>query len=76
VRTTIVLDQDVVAAIDEMRRRRSLGLSEAVNDLIRTGLARQPATAPFRQRSRVMGARMDLTNVAEVLELLDGPAER
>ncbi|MFN2592973.1 MAG: ribbon-helix-helix protein, CopG family, partial [Candidatus Dormibacteria bacterium] len=38
-RTTISLDKDVTAAIEELRRRRSLGLSEAVNELVRAGLA-------------------------------------
>lgn len=72
-RTTINLDSDVARAVDKLRRERSLGLSEAVNELVRSGLASQPARSPFVQRVDDLGApRMDLTNVAEVLETLEG----
>lgn len=75
-RTTVVLDDDVAAAIAGLRRERSLGVSEAVNELIRAGLrVKQPRRA-FRQRSRAIGLRVDATNVAEALELLEGPAAR
>jgi hypothetical protein len=75
-RTTVVLADDVAAAVEALRRERSLGLSAAVNELVRAGLrARKPVT-PFRQRSRPMGALVDITNVAETLELLEGPSRR
>lgn len=75
-RTTVNLDEDVAAAVDRLRRERSLGLSEAVNELIREGLARRPARRPFRQRSQPMGLVIDVSNVAEAIELLDGLASR
>jgi Ribbon-helix-helix protein, copG family len=77
-RTTITLDDDVAAALEQLRRDRSISLSQAVNDLIRAGLAqtgKRPRT-PFRQPSRPLGLRIDVTNVAEALELLEGPAAR
>jgi Arc/MetJ family transcription regulator len=75
-RTTITLDDDVAAAVERLRRERSIGLSDAVNDLIRTGLRVRPTGEPFRQRSRSIGIRIDVTNVAEALEELEGPDHR
>lgn len=70
------LDDDVAAAVDQLRRERHLGLSEAVNDLIRVGL-RAPHKRPvFRQRTADLALRVDVSNVAEALDLLDGPAAR
>jgi metal-responsive CopG/Arc/MetJ family transcriptional regulator len=75
-RTTVRLDDDVAAALDRLRRERGLRLSEAVNELIRAGLRRSPRRSRFRQRTRDLGLRMDVTNVAEALEQLEGPAAR
>jgi hypothetical protein len=75
-RTTVTLDEDVAAAIDRLRRERSLGLSEAVNELIRVGLRVRPAKQRFRQRSQEIGLRLDVTNVAEAIEALEGPTHR
>jgi Arc/MetJ family transcription regulator len=75
-RTTVSLDDDVAAAVDQLRRERHLGLSEAVNELIRLAL-RAPRSRPaFRQRTAALGLRVDVSNVAEALDLLDGPAAR
>lgn len=75
-RTTVNLDDDVAAAVQRLRRERSLGLSEAVNELIRGSLhVRQPRRT-FRQRSQAMGLLIDVSNVAEALEQLDGPTSR
>jgi hypothetical protein len=70
-RTTIVLDDDTRAAVERLRRERSLGLSEAVNELIRTGLRSRRQPRAFRQRTSSLGLRIDVTNVAEALERLD-----
>ena len=77
-RTTVTLEPDVAAAVDHLRKERSIGLSEAVNELVRAGLAagnRQPARR-FVQRSEPIGLKIDVTNVAEAIELLEGPAAR
>lgn len=71
-RTTIRLDDDVAAAAEQLRRERNIGLSEAVNRLARAGLREgRPARRTFRQRTNKMGLRVDVSNVAEALELLD-----
>jgi len=75
-RTTVSLDDDVAAAVEKLRRDRGLGLSDAINELIRAGL-RVPRRRPaFRQRSADLGLRVDVSNGAEALDLLDGPAAR
>jgi Arc/MetJ family transcription regulator len=73
VRTTITLDDDVSAAVERLRRERDLGLSEAVNELIRAGLSVRPRKRRFQQKSEPIGLRIDVTNVAEALELAEGP---
>lgn len=74
-RTTLTLADDVAAAVERLRRERSLGMSEAVNELVRAGLAKQDkAPAPFRQRSHDLGRGIPLDNIADAIETLDGPS--
>ena len=73
-RTTVNLDDDVAAAVERLRRERSLGLSEAINELIRAGLTVKRPRKPFRQQSEHIGFKVDITNVAEALEQLEVPA--
>ena len=75
-RTTVNLDDDVAVAIDRLRREQGVGVSEAVNRLARAGLRQKPERARFRQRSARIGLKVDVTNVAEALEVLDGPSAR
>ncbi|MGH2466747.1 MAG: CopG family transcriptional regulator [Candidatus Limnocylindrales bacterium] len=69
-RTTIDLDEDVAAAVAQLRRS-GVGVSEAVNRLARAGLTAKPARGKFHQQSAPIGIRIDVTNVAEAVELLD-----
>jgi len=75
-RTTITLADDVAAAVEKLRRERGVGISEAVNDLVRSGLNADDSARPFRQRSHDLGSGVDVSNVAEAIETLDGPAAR
>ncbi|MFL5818751.1 MAG: CopG family transcriptional regulator [Conexibacter sp.] len=75
-RTTLTLADDVAAAVEKLRRKRSIGLSEAVNDLVRAGLVREQPTAPFVQKAHNLGEGVDYSNVADAIETLDGPAAR
>jgi len=73
-RTTLTLADDVASAIERLRRERSIGMSEAVNELIRAGLAsRSGPREPFRQKSQDVGVHLNVDNIAEALETLDGP---
>ena len=53
-----------------------MGLSETVNQLIREGLHGRSPRLAFRQRTQAIGLSIDVSNVAEALEQLDGPAAR
>lgn len=76
-RTTITLDEDTAAAVDRIRHERHRGLSEVVNDLIRAGLRDQrPRQTTFAQRTHDLGLKIDVSNVAEAIELLEGPTTR
>jgi hypothetical protein len=75
-RTTVSLDDDIVAAIQRVRAERNIGLSEALNELARAGLAAPPQRETFVQRTFPMGARIDVTNIADALEYLEGPSHR
>jgi len=75
-RTTLTLADDVAAAVEKVRRERSVGLSEAVNDLVRAGLARQQPVSSFRQKTHDLGQGIDYSNVADAIETLDGTTAR
>jgi hypothetical protein len=71
-RTTIDLDPDVAAAVEDLRRESGLGISRAVNQLVRQGLIMHtPTPTRFAQRTMPLGIRIDTDNTAEVLALLD-----
>jgi hypothetical protein len=75
-RTTLTLDDDVAAAITRIRNERGIGISEAVNDLVRAGLTVRKTRRRFRQRTAGLSLQVDVTNVAEALEQLEGPTAR
>jgi Ribbon-helix-helix protein, copG family len=75
-RTTIEFDDDTAAAIEQLRQERRLGVSEAVNELIRRGLLPPSARPRFEQQTHELGLRIDVSNVADALEVLDGPTSR
>lgn len=73
-RTTVTLDADVAAAVERLRRERGLGVSGAINELARRGLAIPAQREPFVQSTSRGDALIDVTDVSDVLETLDGPA--
>lgn len=75
-RTTVEFDEDTSRAIEQLRKERGLGVSEAVNELVRRGLLPRRSQHRFRQRTAPLGLRVDLSNVADALDALDGPAAR
>lgn len=72
-RTTVTLDQDVAAAVEQLRGTEGIGLSEAVNGLIRQGLVGRDAPAAFVQATFPIGIMIDVSNVHEALDLIEGP---
>jgi len=75
-RTTITLADDVAAAVEKLRRERGVGISEAVNDLVRSGLTASQSKRRFRQKAHNLGSGIDITNIGEAIETLDGPTTR
>jgi Ribbon-helix-helix protein, copG family len=75
-RTTVEFDADTARAVEELRREKHLGVSEAVNELIRQGLLTRGPERTFRQRTTKLGLTIDVSNVAEVLEILEGVEAR
>lgn len=72
-RTTVTLSDDVVAAVEQLRRARSIGVSEAINELARNGMLTRRERRPFVQRTHDMGeARVDLTNIWKAIEEVEG----
>ena len=51
-------------------------MSEAVNELIRRGLLAEPPIKRFEPRTRRLGIKIDVSNVADALEVLEGPEAR
>jgi hypothetical protein len=75
-RTTVEFDADNAKAIEKFRRERGTGVSEAVNELIRRGLmTKRPATR-FQPIRRDLGLTIDVSNIADALDLLEGPESR
>lgn len=70
-RTTVSLSPDVQAEVDRMRREEGRGTSEAVNLLARRGLTAKGEAAPFVQRTAALHAKIDVSDIGSVLELLD-----
>ncbi len=71
-RTTVTFDDDVAAAVDRLRQDAKLGMSEAVNQLVRRGLRRQGERRPVRLETVRLDLRLDVSNVAEALEVAEG----
>lgn len=81
-RTTLTLDDDVVAKLQAESRRTGRSFKAVVNEALRNGLAaRRPGAArkPFRVETRDLGALrhgLSLDSVANLLEEMEGPLHR
>jgi len=75
-RTTVNLSDDVAAGIEKLRRERGLGLSEAVNDLIRAGLIDRGEKRHVDFPAYDVGIDIDVSNVWKAIELLERPLAR
>jgi metal-responsive CopG/Arc/MetJ family transcriptional regulator len=67
----VSLDDDVVAEIERLRREEGLGLSEAVNRLIRRAIATRRPAGRYTHRTADVGLRVDVDDIGAVLDLLD-----
>jgi hypothetical protein len=73
-KTSVKLADDVVAGVRQLRNEQALSLSDAVNVLARRGLESKDRPAPdYQPMTFHMGTpRLDLTNTAEALAILEG----
>jgi hypothetical protein len=81
-RTTLTLDDDVAAALEQLRRKRDASLRDLVNEALREGLkqmtGRPAPRAPLRTRSVSLGACRigNVDNVADALAIAEGESFR
>lgn len=68
-RTTVVIDGDVAAEIERLRRE-GMGLSEALNLLARRGMARgaSAGSGKYKHRTSRIGLKVDVQSIAVVLD--------
>lgn len=71
-RTTVHLDADVEAAVAALRAADGIGISEAVNRLVRAGQAAAAPANSYEHRTADLGLAVGIANVGDVLDLLDG----
>jgi hypothetical protein len=78
-RTTLTLDPDVVALLEQVQAERNKTFKETVNAALRHGLLKMTASPepqppqPFRTRTLPTGPRSlgEIANIAEVLALVE-----
>ncbi|MEE9414400.1 MAG: hypothetical protein V3V01_03880 [Acidimicrobiales bacterium] len=75
-RTTIELDEDTEAEVQRVRREENRGVSEAVNELIRRAMIQRKLPDPFVPLTHKLGLKIDVSNIAEALDYLEGPESR
>ncbi len=80
-RTTLTLDDDLVARLKAEERRTGRSFKEVVNGLLRLGLSVQhksPRRTPFVVSARPLNARpgTSLDNIGELLEQVEGPLHK
>ena len=70
-RTTITVADDVAAEMERLRREQGLGPSEALNLLARRGMTAPRVDYVYTPITFDMGYTIDVTNIGEVLDMLD-----
>jgi hypothetical protein len=70
-RTTVEFDDDTGAAVERVRREEGVGVSEAVNRLIRQSLLTRGEPRVFHQHTSRLGLRIDVSNIGDALDALE-----
>jgi hypothetical protein len=77
-KTSLILDDDVAAALERLQKDRNVGFEKLANDVLRRGLNEMIAPpknrGPFRTRSVALGRTRlsDTDNVVEALAVTEG----
>ena len=69
-------EDDTAQALAQLRSESGMGVSEAVNALVRRGLLADAPSERFVQQTHRLGIRIDVTNVADAIDLLEGHQAR
>lgn len=75
-RTTLTIDDDLMAQIEDLRRKKGLSFKGAVNYLLRAGIqfqAQPPKPKPHRTQPRKLGLRsgIDPTKLNQLIDELE-----
>jgi hypothetical protein len=79
-RTTLTIDDDVAAMLEQLRRDRDISLKALINEALRRGLRDMNARTKRRVRYRTPSVDLgtpripNINNVAEVLAIIEGKA--
>ncbi len=80
IRTTVTLDDDVVDRAKRFSHKRGIPFRQALNDLVRAGLASEaaPKRGPLKFEPKDLGLRSGLSydNIERLLEIGEGPRHR
>lgn len=81
IRTTVTLDEDVLARAKDFSHRRGIPFRQALNDLVRAGLqveSAPPPRKPFKIKPRHMGLMPGLSydNIERLLQIGEGERHR
>lgn len=79
-RTTLTIDDDVAALLEQLRREKEISLKDAINEALRRGLLEM--NTPQKRRKSYRTPSVDLgtpripsiDNIAEVLSIVEGEA--
>ena len=69
-------DEDIGKAAARLRKESRIGVSEAVNHLTCRGLPAPAERRPFVQQTHPLGLRIEVTHVADAIDVLEGPQAR
>ncbi|MFA5507771.1 MAG: CopG family transcriptional regulator [Vulcanimicrobiota bacterium] len=80
-RTTVTLEDDIAAQLEERARLTGASFEEVINQALRVGLSRQARSAkqkPFKVLARPLGLRRGLSydNIGDLLEYGEGSHHR
>ncbi|MGI9018370.1 MAG: CopG family transcriptional regulator [Euzebya sp.] len=75
-RPTVEFAPDTAKEVERLRKEEGRGVSDAVNELIRRGMNTTSDRPLFVPRSHALGLTVDVSNVADALDLLEGAEAR
>ncbi|MDE3104419.1 MAG: hypothetical protein KGK08_04520 [Acidobacteriota bacterium] len=80
-RTTLTLDDDVAALLEQEVKRSGEPMKQTVNRLLRSGLhqaAKPVMPKPFKVKARKIGLPAEWTSgsIPELIEMLEGPLHK